>query len=197
MASAVKRKPVQSLSELISRLEKYISADNTVDIYRGHPDGSYRLTPSLFRRKEGRKDEKNILRELISLHPSEFAGDRGIFEQLVRMQHHSMPTRLLDLTFNPLVALYFACKGENEQKMDGEFIRLSVDKKKLRYFDSDTVSCVSNLSSLTGDERDELRTIETKEALVKSHAGKRLLQFIRSEKPYFLPEILPDDLKAF
>ena len=35
------------------------------------------------------------------------------------MQHYGIPTRLLDITLNPLVALYFACKNEKELEKDG------------------------------------------------------------------------------
>jgi hypothetical protein len=110
------------------------------------------------------------------------------------MQHYSLPTRLLDLSYNPLVALYFACN--KYPAIDGEFVILSTNKNRMRYFDSDTVSCMAGLSNLTGKERDALRAIHNFRELKSSHAGKRLLQFIRVEKPYFLAEIVPDDLKS-
>lgn len=185
---------ISNLERFFAYLRKQPSHSERVDLYRGHSDEKFELKPSLFRHKANRKDEKNIFRELISIHPTEFHQDKNVFEQLVRMQHYSLPTRLLDLTFNPLVALYFACKGNPSRA--GEFIQLSVPKRSVRYFDSDTVSCIAGLSNLTGKERDQLRHIDDMEVLNESHAGKRLLQFIRSEKPYFLPEIVPSDLKS-
>lgn len=126
------------------------------------------------------------------MHPAEFRDDVSLFERLVRMQHFSLPTRLLDVTFNPLVALYFCCA--NLRDKDGQFISLSMKESRLRYYDSDTVSCVANLANLTSRERNVIRRLDDPLALNASHEGKRLLQFIRAEKPYFLPEIRPADL---
>jgi hypothetical protein len=187
-------KPIRHLVDFFQHFQVAPGHSYEIDFYRGHSSHEYDLKPSLFRKKSQRKDEKNILRELISLHPSEFVSDRNVFEQLVRMQHYNLPTRLLDLTYNPLVALYFACR--DQPRTDGELITLSVRKSEVRYFDSDTVSCVAGLSNLTGGERDALRDIDDFEELNNSHAGKRLLQSIRAEKPYFLSEINPRDLRS-
>lgn len=160
---------IQSLTDLFKLLGKSPPGDRVLNLYRGHPDKAHTLRPSIFRKKEYRRVERNILRELIAIQPNEFREDKTAFEQLVRMQHYGLPTRLLDLTYNPLVGLYFACWKDD--KKDGEFIRFELAKSTIRYFDSDTVSCVANLSNLTGRERDEIRRFKTSAELNGSEVG--------------------------
>lgn len=185
---------IKSLTDLFELLGKSPPGDKAINLYRGHPDKVHVLRPSIFRKKEYRSVERSILRELIAIQPNEFREDKTAFEQLVRMQHYGLPTRLLDLTYNPLVGLYFSCWKDD--KKDGEFIRLKLAKSTLKYFDSDTVSCVANLSNLTGRERNEIREFETSAELNESEVGTRLLHFIKSEKSYFLPKIVLSDLMS-
>ena len=53
--------------------------------------------------------------------PYEFISINNDFEIMTKYQHYGMCTRLLDLTTNPLVALYFACEEnyDNEENQGG------------------------------------------------------------------------------
>lgn len=139
--------------------------------------------------------ENEMVRELVSVAPEQFAADVSMFDRLVRMQHFGLPTRLLDTTANPLVALYFAAE-EIEPESDGAVVVLELDRSRQKYFDSDTVSCIASLANLTQAERTSIedtsaRTIKQFNAL---HAVDRLVQFVRAEKPSFRPRVQRADL---
>jgi hypothetical protein len=51
------------------------------------------------------------------------------WRQLVLAQHYGLPTRLLDWSRFPLVALFFACWKEEYRHLDGAVFAVSVDRK--------------------------------------------------------------------
>ena len=175
--------------------------------FRGQRDASWPIVAGIFRPKfkELLENEKRAVRDLISVHPSEFATDETMFDKLVRMQHFGLPTRLLDVSRNALVALYFATEPSPHRKpSDGMVTAFAVPPEREKYFDSDSVSCIANLANMTSEEKGEIYRL--KELLIElpvdeqitkfNNDGviKRLHQFIKSEKSYFQPIINPIDL---
>jgi hypothetical protein len=75
------------------------------------------LSPSLYRAGLFHQ-ERTLISELRRVRPEEFEG-LSRFDVLVKMQHYGLPTRLLDMTHNPLVALYFACEASGSREKDG------------------------------------------------------------------------------
>jgi FRG domain len=200
--------PLQTLSDFIDAFATYSSSTDYLKCYRGQRDASWQNVAAIFRTdlKELERNEKRAVRDLISVHPHEFAPDETMFDKLVRMQHFGLPTRLLDVSLNALVALYFAAEaGPDGLKSDGVVTAFAVPLEREKYFDSDSVSCLSNLSNMTKAEKDEIYRLREsrKKGLTKKgridefnaqDVIKRLHQFIRGEKPYFLPIIDPIDL---
>lgn len=110
---------VSDYLEYLSTLKTQNHLSRTVScntFFRGQANANWTLSPSLYR--QGLFYSENLLiTEMQHICPREFTGNR--FHSLVKMQHFGMPTRLLDMTTNPLIALYFACESDEQTNEDG------------------------------------------------------------------------------
>lgn len=186
---------ITSLRDFVKRITDTEIADDEVLLYRGHSrSGDFKLIPSVLRERKYRDAEHAILREMVSSHPADFEVDRTTLEQLVRLQHYSLPTRLLDVTWNPLVGLFFAVREHPEDP--GEVVVFRVSKERVTAHDSDTASCLANLAHLLPDEKDSMDFALPAEQFSRQPAVDRLLQYVRVEKPYFSPRLDPERLRS-
>lgn len=186
-----KIKFIESITDFINSTSKNFGKFESV-FYRGHANLMWDPIPSIYR-NNWYKSEHKMFREIIIRNSEEFQNTKSTFEKLTIMQHYGLPTRLLDITKNPLVALYFACCDKLQIQNPGEILIFFPDEKLIKYYDSDTVSMLSNLSKC---ERD-LETNMNKHDFNNSYfQGLKLLHLIKEEKPYFLNEMNPSDFNS-
>ena len=97
--------------------------------FRGQRNSEWSLLPSLFRNYDGDDkkrfmlkdrtlydEEKYLIQEAIRMFPAVFSQCNDDIDRIAVAQHYEVPTRLLDVTGNALVALYFAVQTCVEDK---------------------------------------------------------------------------------
>ena len=87
--------------------------------FRGQAYSNWLLRPSIARTEALLKNENDLFHKILALKPNDFKNDQTDYERLITMQHYGLPTRLLDVTRNPLVGLYFACSNLDRKYEDG------------------------------------------------------------------------------
>ena len=121
---------INSVTDLLTIISEELD-ENAKYCYRGQSDREWELIPAIFRgfEKEARdkrgqkideleESERDIYSSLANRFMNfipNVSGNKSAWEVLIYAQHHGIPTRLLDWSSNPLVALYFAtCDNEDK-----------------------------------------------------------------------------------
>lgn len=164
--------------------------------YRGEPK-RWKLRPSVMRRRSYREKEGRMLLDMMTRRPEDFADMTTTLSQWVLAQHHRLKTRLLDVTKNPLVALFYACVGDDFVHEEGRLHVFAVPHKLVKPYDSDVISIITNFAKLSRSEQNLLlgkrRGVEWYLHKYADVMGK-LYHFIGQEKPHFQRRIDPKDL---
>jgi len=146
-------KPIESLSEYLSKISSITckTNDEIQYFYRGQRNEIWTVAPAI-ERDGFDKSETKIIESVLSDRPGEFINCSTMFEKLVKMQHYGIPTRIVDITSSPLIALFFACeqdlKDQNNNKVNGKVFVYSAYKNKVLDYNSDKVRLLANMTRM-------------------------------------------------
>lgn len=185
---------VSSVSEANQFISSLKQKANTL-FFRGHSNSNYILRPSIMRTPNLQRNESKLYQDLLINCPGDFEKCYTHLEKLVKMQHYGLPTRLLDITRNLLVALYFAC--ESNLDTYGEVVLISADDCDIKYPQSDVASILASLPVFSEDEQRSFyrwaNDLDMDECEFEQGISK-LVQEVRLEKPGFQPAIKREDI---
>nr|WP_214287803.1 FRG domain-containing protein [Acinetobacter pittii] len=108
MKITVTQKNISSISDLIRHLKDDFGDANTNIWYRGQSDKSWDLMPGFYRGDKGISESTLLKRFKQSASMLLDKDPVNSFSWMFLMQHYGLPTRLLDWSESPLIALYFA-----------------------------------------------------------------------------------------
>lgn len=124
---------------------KILKQDDKI-YYRGHSSSDFKMIPSVYR--DGLfYFEDDLVKEMMLKLPEDFPATATHYEKLMKMQHYGIPTKLLDVTTNPLVALFMAVDGNPH--LDGEVLMIENTSFEECYPSSDKVKILTSVPFLT------------------------------------------------
>ena len=111
--------------------------------WRGLADSNFRVISTLARELQDAGiplTEENIRKRELEILQSARDWGIGLSEHgsandlhlLAMLQHHGAPTRLIDITYNPLTALWFACSDRKAAERPGVLVVLTISDKDVR-----------------------------------------------------------------
>ena len=124
---------VSSYIEEVFKLRKTKTAelsDANYWFFRGQKNSEWGMCPNVFR-GDALYSEYSVIQQAMRQRPYDFRECKSSFEVLTKLQHYGLGTRLLDVTLNPLVALFFASEEfeDFEYGKDGRGKKVKKDGK--------------------------------------------------------------------
>jgi len=199
-------KEINTINEIIEFIININKEKNVILAFRGEKEDYNKtaLVPSLYRNKKFIKNEELIYREMQRFNDNEFTEDTTTFDKLSRIQHYSAPTRLLDISEDVMSAIYFAI-SDKKNNSDAILYIFEIDETKIKYYDSDSVSVISNIVKLPLTYKykksktvllKDIKKYKNKKEFNQQSSVKFLIHEIKEEKPQFEPIIKAKDLTS-
>jgi hypothetical protein len=130
-------------------------------VWRGHPDPDWKLHSALFQRiqqSDGAPPDEERLREVESALlrravRRDLGGDLDTpeLQRFAVLQHHGTATRLLDVTTDPMIALWFACADEVQSHKQG--VLFAIEASAALHLDWEEDRSVAQIVDALGDEQ--------------------------------------------
>lgn len=131
MAGRVEHEVIKNWQHFVAIVDNYDMGPphQPIFLFRGQADSDWPLVPSLVRmanrsalgNEHVSQLEAQLLQEFMKqahlhLSPEILPAKGDLWSWWTLMQHHHAPTRLLDWTYSPFIALYFACEQLDRQE---------------------------------------------------------------------------------
>ncbi len=143
--------------EQANSIDKYLHILNRFSAYtniyfRGQLEKHKTMPPSIARDEGYRINESKMYHDALDMASTDFTGLKSPIEKLSKMQHYSIPTRLVDVTIDPLIALFFAVQNSDDKSAGNVYVYLP----KQYDLDSKEAKALSLLATIEPNNIDDL-----------------------------------------